>query len=119
MKQQFVLFALTGAVLAALGQVSFKFGADGRTTLLAFCNSWILCGMLLYLAGTVFWIMALSNVPLTVVYPFSVLTYVLVNIFAVTVLGERLSFKGVVGTAFVLLGLFLVATSLEVNHGIK
>lgn len=119
MKQQIVVFALTGAVLAALGQVSFKLGADGRATLLAFCNPWILCGLLLYLAGTVLWILALSNVPLTVVYPFSALTYVLVNLFAVTLLGERLSFKGIAGTAFVLLGLFLVATSLEVNHGIK
>ena len=119
MKQQVIAFALIGAVLAALGQVSFKQGADGRAVLVDFMNLWILIGLGLYLAGTVFWILALSVVPLTVLYPFAALTYVLVNVFAVTLLGEHLTVRGVAGTGFVLLGIFLVATSLEANHGIK
>ena len=80
---------------------------------------WILLGLVLYFAGTVFWILALSAVPLTVLYPFAALTYVLVNLFAVVLLGEQLTAKGVAGTAFVLLGLFLVATSFEANHDLK
>lgn len=119
MKAQLVAFALIGAVLAALGQVSFKCGAQGRVDLLDFANIWILLGLVLYFAGTVFWILALSAVPLTVLYPFAALTYVLVNVFAVMLLGEQLTTKGVAGTAFVLLGLFLVATSFEANHGLK
>jgi len=119
MKQQVIAFALIGAILAALGQVSFKQGADGRAVLLDFMNLWILLGLALYFAGTIFWILALSTVPLTVLYPFAALTYVLVNLFAVTLLGEQLTLKGVAGTGFVLLGLFLVATSFEVSHGIK
>jgi undecaprenyl phosphate-alpha-L-ara4N flippase subunit ArnE len=119
MKQQVIAFALIGAILAAFGQVSFKHGADGRAVLLDFMNLWILLGLVLYFAGTVFWIMALSMVPLTVLYPFAALTYVLVNLFAVTLLGEQLTVKGVAGTGFVLLGLFLVATSFEASHGIK
>jgi drug/metabolite transporter (DMT)-like permease len=119
MKQHFVAFALIGAILAALGQVSFKQGADGRAVMADFLNLWILLGLTLYFAGTVFWVLALSVVPLTVLYPFAALTYVLVNLFAVTLLGEQLTVKGVAGTGFVLLGLFLVATSFEVSHGIK
>ncbi|MDP3822966.1 MAG: hypothetical protein Q8R33_15955 [Burkholderiales bacterium] len=119
MKQQVIAFALIGAVLAALGQVSFKQGADGRAVLVDFMNLWILLGLALYFAGTVFWILALSVVPLTILYPFAALTYVLVNVFAVTLLGEQLSVRGVAGTGFVLLGIFLVATSIEANHGIK
>ena len=119
MKAQVLAFALIGSVLAALGQVSFKCGAQGRTDLLEFVNLWILLGLVLYLAGTVFWVLALSAVPLTVLYPFAALTYVLVNVFAVVLLGEQLTTKGVTGTVFVLLGLFLVATSFEVSHDIK
>lgn len=119
MKQQFLAFAVIGAVLAALGQVSFKHGAAGRAMLLEFINPWILLGLALYFGGTVLWILALSAVPLTVLYPFAALTYVLVNILAVTLLGEHLSVKGIAGTAFVLVGLFLVATSMETPHAIK
>jgi drug/metabolite transporter (DMT)-like permease len=119
MKAQVIAYALIGAVLAALGQVSFKLGAQGRAGLLEFVNLWILLGLMLYLAGTLFWIFALSAVPLTVLYPFAALTYVLVNVLAVVMLGEQLTTKGVAGTAFVLLGLFLVATSIEVSHDIK
>jgi undecaprenyl phosphate-alpha-L-ara4N flippase subunit ArnE len=119
MKQQVIAFALIGAILAALGQVSFKQGAAGRAVLVDFMNLWILVGLALYVAGTIFWILALSTVPLTVLYPFSALTYVLVNLFAVTLLGEQLTVRGLAGTGFVLLGLFLVATSFEVSHGIK
>lgn len=119
MKAQIIALALAGALLAALGQVSFKQGADGRAVLADFANVWILLGLALYFAGTVFWILALSAVPLTVLYPFAALTYVLVNLFAVTLLGESLTPKGMAGTALVLLGLFLVASSFEVNHGIK
>jgi drug/metabolite transporter (DMT)-like permease len=119
MKTQFIMFALMGAVLAALGQVSFKHGADGRAILMEFVNPWILLGLALYLGGTVLWILALSAVPLTLLYPFSALTYVLVNLLAVTLLGEQLTARGLTGTALVLLGLFLVATSFEVSHGIK
>ena len=119
MKHQVIAFALIGAILAALGQVSFKQGADGRAVLVDFMNLWILVGLGLYLAGTVFWILALSVVPLTVLYPFAALTYVLVNLFAVTMLGEQLTIRGVAGTGLVLLGLFLVVTGVEANHGIK
>jgi undecaprenyl phosphate-alpha-L-ara4N flippase subunit ArnE len=117
MKASFVTLAVLGAVLAAVGQVSFKHGAGGRETLAEFMNVWILLGLALYGSGTLLWILALSKLPLTAVYPFAALTYVLVNVLAVTVLGERLSMRALAGTSIVLLGLFLVATSLEVSHG--
>ena len=109
MKSDYLAFALAGAVLGALGQVSFKQGAIGRVAGLDFVNPWIFLGLTLYMAGTVLWIYALSIVPLTTLYPFTALTYVLVNLLAVTFLGEQLSTRGILGTGLVLLGLFLVA----------
>ena len=110
MKHQLLLYAVVGAVLAAFGQVSFRWGAEGRSGLLEFVNPWILLGLALYFAGTVLWIMALASVPLTVVYPFTALTFVLVNVLAVTLLGEQLSPQIIAGSGLVLAGLFLVAT---------
>jgi drug/metabolite transporter (DMT)-like permease len=117
MKAQLLLFAVLGSVLAAFGQVSFKHGANGHMVLAEFMNMWIFAGVALYGAGTLLWILALSAVPLTVLYPFAALTYVLVNILAVVLLDERLTARGLAGTALVLAGLFLVASSFEVNHG--
>lgn len=117
--KSFLLPAVTGAVLAAFGQVCFKQGADGRELVAQFFNGWILLGLLLYVAGTVLWIVALSGAPLTAVYPFAALTYVLVNVLAYALLGERLPLQAVLGTGFVLFGLFLVATSLEFNHAAR
>jgi drug/metabolite transporter (DMT)-like permease len=117
MKLPFVALALAGAVLASFGQVSFKHGADGRTILTQFMNGWILLGFAFYMVGTALWIIALSAVPLSVVYPFAALTYVLVNVLAVALLGEHLSMRALAGTGCVLVGLFLVATSFEVSHG--
>lgn len=101
-------YAVLGAVLASLGQVSFKWGATGRDGLMEFVNPWILLGLVLYLGGTASWIRALASAPLTVVYPFTALTYVLVNFMAVGVLGESLTVRGIAGTLLVLLGLLLM-----------
>jgi len=111
MKQLLLVFAIGGALLAALGQVCFKYGADGRSAVLDFVNPWILLGLGLYGAGTLLWIRALAGTPLTVVYPFSALTFVLVNLLAVTVLGEQLSAKALAGAGLVLAGLFLLASA--------
>jgi undecaprenyl phosphate-alpha-L-ara4N flippase subunit ArnE len=118
-KQAVLLYAIAGAVLAAFGQVCFKQGAAGRELIADFFNVWIFGGLALYGAGTMLWIVALSDAPLTAVYPFAALTYVLVNVLAYTLLGERLPLQAVLGTGFVLFGLFLVATSLEVSHAAR
>lgn len=110
MKTPILGLALFGAILAAAGQVSFKWGATGRIGVAEFANPGIALGMLLYAAGTLAWIRALAEAPLTVLYPFTALTYVLVNLLAATVLGEPLTARGLAGTGLVLLGLLLVAT---------
>lgn len=109
MRSAFALYAAAGAILAAFGQVSFRQGADGRELAGEFVNGWILLGLALYMAGTVLWVRALSTAALTVVYPFTALTYVMVNVLAFALLGERMTIRGLLGTALVLLGLFLVA----------
>ena len=106
-----VLYAilLVGSALAAAGQVAFKLGATGRTHLLAFCNGWIALGLTCYLLGTLLWIFALSRASLTVVYPFTALTFVLVYLAGVLLLGEATTSRQLGGVSLVLAGLYFIA----------
>jgi undecaprenyl phosphate-alpha-L-ara4N flippase subunit ArnE len=102
---------LTGSVCAAFGQLLFKLGATGRTSFASFVNGRILLGLILYSIGTGLWIVALSRAKLTSVYPFTALTFVLVYLLGVAVLGEVVPLRAAVGVTLVLLGLFLIANA--------
>ena len=105
------LMLLAGTFFAAAGQGLFKIGASGREAFWSFFNSWLLSGLLAYAVGTLLWIYALSKIRLTVVYPFTALTFVLVYAFGIFILNEPTTVKALVGVAFVLGGLFLIATA--------
>jgi drug/metabolite transporter (DMT)-like permease len=102
---------LTGALLAAVGQLLFKLGASGRDEILSFFNAWILVGILAYGAGTLLWIYSLSKAQLTFVYPFTALTFVLVYLFGIFILNEAISSKAMLGVTLILVGLFLISTA--------
>ena len=102
---------LLGTICAAAGQVLFKIGASGREAFSSFINVWLLSGLLAYAVGTLLWIYALSRVRLTVAYPFTALTFVLVYLFGVLILREPATAKALVGIGFVLAGLFLISTA--------
>jgi len=105
-----VAFALiAGAVLGAIGQVLFKLGASGRVNLSSFVNAQIVTGFIFYGIGAGLWIWALSKESLAVVYPFTVLTFVLVYLASIILLGEHPSPVGWIGVGLVLVGLFLIS----------
>ncbi len=99
------------ALLAAIGQVLFKLGATGQSSLAGFVNVRVLIGLGCYGLSTVLWIAALSKGSLTAVYPFTALTFALVYLFGIFYLGETLSTGGMIGIALVLGGLFLISAS--------
>ncbi|WP_231887597.1 EamA family transporter [Ralstonia mannitolilytica] len=100
---------LAGVIFAAAGQVALKVGADGRKTLAEFCNAWIVLGLVCYAIGTLLWIFSLSRTGLTVVYPFTALTFVLVYLAGVVAFGEHAGFVQWLGIALILTGLYCVA----------
>jgi multidrug transporter EmrE-like cation transporter len=102
---------LAAAAFAAAGQVLFKLGATNRTSLTAFINPQIIGGGVLYLLGAVLWVGALSKAPLSVVYPFTVLTFVLVYVASIFLLGERPTPGALFGVALVLGGLAVIIWS--------
>jgi drug/metabolite transporter (DMT)-like permease len=111
MRVSIYLSLITAALLAGAGQVMFKLGADGRTSLTAFVNAWIVAGLLSYGVGTLLWIYSLSKAPLSLVYPFTALSFVFVYAAGVLLLNEETSPKAAIGVGLVLLGLYLVQSS--------
>ena len=111
MPLRMIFILVAGTVFAAVGQVLFKIGASGREALSSFVNAWLLAGLVAYALGTLLWIYALSKVRLTVVYPFTALTFVLVYVFGITILNEPTTVKALAGVTLVLGGLFLISTA--------
>jgi len=102
-----LLLALSAA-LAACGQVLLKVGATGRTSLAAFANGWVVLGLAAYAAGVAIWVYGLSKAPLYAVYPFTLLTFVLVGAASIVFFGERPSTLALVGWVAILFGLAIV-----------
>jgi len=96
---------LIASLSAAAGQIFLKIGATNRTALVTFINGPIFAGAVLYALGAVLWVAALSKLPLNVAYPFTALTFVLVYLASVFLLGERPPANAIVGVALVLVGL--------------
>jgi drug/metabolite transporter (DMT)-like permease len=104
-------YLILGSVLGAGGQVLFKLGASGASSLTDYLNLRILAGLACYGLGTAFWLLALSRLPLSKVYPFTILTFALVYVGSVYWLGERLSIGLILGVFLVLSGLVVILTS--------
>lgn len=108
MSQISVLLLTLAAVAAAGGQLMFKVGAHGRENWIEFLNISLLIGILLYGFGTLIWIYVLSKESLVNVYAFTALSFVLVYLGGVMLLGERLAVGGMIGILFVLAGLYII-----------
>ncbi len=105
-----VALLVLAAFSAAGGQLLFKIGAQGREQLVEFFNVSILVGICLYALGTIVWIYVLAGEKLVNVYAFTGLSFVLVYLGGVLLLGEELALGGFVGVLLVLSGLYLITT---------
>lgn len=105
-----VFFALlAGSLCAAGGTFLLKLGATGGSGLLDFVNFKVAAGLALYALGSGTWIYCMSRAPLSLVYPFNALTFVLVMISAFVILGERPSSANIGGSLLILSGIGWIA----------
>lgn len=111
MKPLSVVFLIAAALFAAGGQMLFKVGAVDRERLIEYLNPAIVTGMFCYALSTVIWIYTLSSEKLVNVYAFTALSFVLVYVGGVMILGESITRAGVVGILLILTGLFLLTTN--------
>ncbi len=105
------LILLAASTLGAVGQIFLKLGASGREHFTSFLNVWIFVGLFSYGLGTALWIYSLSKAKLTLIYPFTALTFVLVYLAGAMFLDEPMTIKDLLGVVLVLGGLFLISTT--------
>jgi len=99
---------LLSSLSAAGGQLMLKQGASGRMSALAFANPWVAGGLALYILGAELWIVGRSRAPLTLVYPYTTLTFVNVYATGAFLFGEAVPPAALVGVGLVLGGLLLI-----------
>jgi len=104
------ILILISVVFAAGGQLFLKKGATTDSNILTiFQNHLIWTGLFCYFFAAILWIVALSKMKLSYVYPFTFLTYILVMAGAYFLLGERINIINLlVGSALVILGVVIL-----------
>jgi len=87
-------------------------GSDIFTTLLKMVtNPFVIFGLTIYVASTVFWLTALSRVDLSYAYPFASLSYILMLVVSWRLFDENISLLRLLGTATIAFGVLLVSRS--------
>jgi len=77
--------------------------------LITFMVTWqIVVGLVLYIAGTFVWLVLLSRLDLSFLYPIGAIQYILIFIFSYIFLGENITMGRIVGLAFILLGVLII-----------
>lgn len=74
-------------------------------------NPWVIVGLACYVGGTLFWLVALSRAPLSLVYPFATLSMVLVILSSWLIFREQIPAMRLVGITTIIAGVLVVARS--------
>lgn len=76
---------------------------------ITFVSTWqIVVGLLMYVGGMFLWLVLLSRLDLSFLYPIGALQYILVFVFSYSFLGENITIGRVVGLIFILIGIFII-----------
>lgn len=108
-------------VLNAVGQLSLKLGSDALASLdrvvsdplFVLRHPYFLLGGILYASSFLLYVNVLSQTRLSIAYPFIGLTYVIVVILSVLVLGESVGLRVVGGVLLVFAGVSLIGLGIE------
>lgn len=103
-----IIGVVLNSMLLPLGQYFWKRSlVDGYTIGVFFSRNFIY-GALCYVVGTVFWLFALSIFPLSKIYPFIAVSYIVAAIMGYYYLGEQIKFLNIIGYALLILSLVLI-----------
>ncbi|AYD40087.1 transporter [Clostridium fermenticellae] len=117
-----IVLILISVLLGAVGQVLVKYGITGVQLDLTFRhlipsiisiikNLPVMCGIISYGVSFLLWIKVLSKVELSYAYPMVSMGYILVMIFSYFLFKENISILRIIGVAFIIIGVVLVARS--------
>lgn len=101
---------LIATFIGAFGALFLKYGAEKMTrkSKLSFLNTRLLVGVLFYGLSSVFFLIALKNGELSVLYPITSLSYVWISLLSIKLLGEKMNFFKWLGITAILFGVSLI-----------
>lgn len=117
-----IVIVLVCILIGTIGQLSLKKGMNtlGEFKLNqifssrffeVFTHPFILLGIILYSISTVLWLVALSMLDVSFMYPLISLSYVLIAILAMTILKEQVTMVRWLGIVLILAGSFFIMRS--------
>jgi drug/metabolite transporter (DMT)-like permease len=71
-------------------------------------NIFVITGLSLYVVGTFFWLVLLSRLDLSFLYPFGALQYFFVFLVSYFLLGETIRPARIIGVAIIMIGIFII-----------
>jgi len=86
-----------------------KFGLNARSLRVLIATPAIYAGLFLFGLSALVWLVVLSRASLSFAYPFAALTYVLILLFDLFILDQRVPPLRWAGVAFIVAGIFLVS----------
>jgi drug/metabolite transporter (DMT)-like permease len=112
-----IFITLIASLLASLSQILFKTGMAKRLRslsdmILQLKNRRVLLGLFGYGSSLVVYLYALSNSPLSIVYPVFASTFIFVALLSSIFLKERISALRATGIAVIFFGIALVAMTI-------
>jgi drug/metabolite transporter (DMT)-like permease len=111
-----ILLIILCVVGISTGQILFKLAAlspirGERPLAIAFelaLNPYLLAGLTIYLAATVFWIWLLRQVPLNLAYPLMALAFLFVPILGAYILDEPFTRSTLIGGILIIGGVYVI-----------
>lgn len=111
----FIAFSTFGAIF---GQLALKRGMgvmgglSGAQMIRRMITSpWVVGGLFVYGTGVIFWLLALSHLELSYVYPFASLGYIGIIIGSYFLFKERISWMRLLGIAVIISGVLITSRS--------
>jgi drug/metabolite transporter (DMT)-like permease len=69
---------------------------------------WVISGFAAAFAASLFWMAAMTQFDISFAYPFMSLSYVIVMVLSLSLMGEKFMWTKVIGTLVIIAGLFIV-----------
>jgi multidrug transporter EmrE-like cation transporter len=84
---------------------------NARNAALLLINPWIISAFVAAFGASLFWMAALSKMPLSKAYPFTALSFPLIAILAALLFRESFDLHKLVGTALIITGVVVLSRS--------
>ena len=111
-----IFITLLASLIASASQLLYKTGLGRRINRLGHFlelvhSRRIIAGGIGYIASLVIYLYALSNAPLSVVYPVFASSFIFTTLLSARMLGERFSARRGAGVLLVFIGVVIIASS--------